>query len=56
MAESNKGPRFLDGGKDVLCFTAGTKGTAFAAGVTHAYLAADRKPPVCVTIVSFGAV
>ena len=56
MAESNKGPRFRDGGKDVLRFTAGIKGPAFAAGVLHAYLAADRKPPVCVAVISFGAV
>ncbi len=56
MAESNNGPRFRGGGKDVLCFTAETKGPAFAAGVIHAYLAADRKPPVCVAVISFAAV
>ena len=56
MAESNNVPRFRDGGNDVLCFTAGTRGPAFAAGVNHAYLAADRQPPVCVAVISFGAV
>jgi hypothetical protein len=43
------------GGKDALCFTAGPKGAVFGAGVIHAWLAADRKPPEVVAGISAGA-
>jgi len=40
---------------DALCFTAGYKGGPFAAGVIHAWLAADREAPVVAAGISFGA-
>lgn len=43
------------GGDDALCFTAGIKGAPFGAGVIHAYLAADRKPPLVAAGISMGA-
>ncbi len=42
-------------GKDAVCFTAGIEGATFSAGVIHAYLAADRKPPKVVAGISMGA-
>jgi predicted acylesterase/phospholipase RssA len=42
-------------GHDALCFTAGPQGAYFGAGVIHAYLAADREPPVVVAGISAGS-
>lgn len=44
------------GGKDAVCFTAGLKGAAFAAGVIHAWLASDRQAPVVAAGISTGAI
>ena len=43
------------GGLDAVCFTAGPKGAAFSAGAIHAWLAADREPPLVVAGISTGA-
>ena len=40
---------------DGVCFSSGLMGVAFGAGVIHAYLTADRKPPVVVAGISVGA-
>jgi predicted acylesterase/phospholipase RssA len=40
---------------DAVCFSAGLSGPFFSAGVTHAYLAADRQPPKVVAGISGGA-
>ena len=40
---------------DAVGFTAGLDGASFDAGVIHAYLAADRKPPKVVAGISMGA-
>jgi predicted acylesterase/phospholipase RssA len=40
---------------EAVCFTAGVDGTPFAAGVIHAYLAADRPPPAVAAGISAGA-
>jgi predicted acylesterase/phospholipase RssA len=40
---------------EAVCFTAGVDGTPFAAGVIHAYLAADRPPPAIAAGISAGA-
>jgi len=42
-------------GNDAVCFTAGLAGAPFGAGVIHACLAADRKPPAVVAGISMGA-
>ena len=42
-------------GQDAVCFAAGVRGAYFGAGVIHAYLAADREPPVVVAGISTGA-
>lgn len=42
-------------GHEAVCFTAGADGVPFAAGVVHAYLAADRPPPSVVAGISAGA-
>jgi predicted acylesterase/phospholipase RssA len=44
-----------DASLEAVCFTAGVDGTPFAAGVTHAYLAADRPPPAVIAGISSGA-
>src|SRR4051812_12639205 len=44
------------GGDDAICFTAGSQGSPFGAGVIHAWLASDRKTPVVVAGISMGAV
>src|SRR5215471_408790 len=44
-----------DAAHDGVCFTAGITGAPFAAGVIHAYLAADRRPPLVVAGISIGA-
>ena len=41
---------------DAVCFSAGITGVAFGAGVIHAYLASDRKPPLIIAGISLGAV
>src|SRR5438105_9783566 len=41
-------------GHDAVCFTAGAKGAPFAAGVIHAYLAADRPAPKVTAGISMG--
>jgi predicted acylesterase/phospholipase RssA len=46
---------FRTGGGDAVCFTAGHVGAPFAAGVIHAWLAADRKPPEIAAGISTGA-
>jgi predicted acylesterase/phospholipase RssA len=43
------------GATDAVCFTAGASGVPFAAGVVHAYLAADRPAPVVAAGISTGA-
>lgn len=43
------------GGDDAVCFTAGPRGLAYGAGVIHAYLAADRKPPRVAAGISTGS-
>jgi predicted acylesterase/phospholipase RssA len=48
-------PHIRRGGSDAVCFTAGFAGAMFGAGVIHAYLAADRKPPQVVAGISMGA-
>src|SRR5947209_19214013 len=53
MAEHTNTDR--TGGDDAVCFTAGPKGAAFAAGTIHAFLAADRKPPLAAAGISAGA-
>jgi predicted acylesterase/phospholipase RssA len=40
---------------DAVCFTAGLQGVAFAAGTTHAHMAADRAAPAVIAGVSTGA-
>ena len=40
---------------DAVCFTSGPKGAAFSAGAIHAWLAADREPPLVVAGISTGA-
>lgn len=42
--------------RDAVCFTAGYTTAPFAAGVIHAYLAADRSAPAVAAGVSMGAV
>lgn len=42
-------------GVDAVCFTAGAKGAAFAAGTIHAYLAARRPAPALVAGISMGS-
>ena len=44
-----------DAPNDGVCFTAGITGAPFAAGVIHAYLAADRRPPKVAAGISMGA-
>ena len=39
-----------------MCFTAGPKGAAFAAGVIHAWLASDRQAPLVAAGISIGAI
>lgn len=46
---------FRTGGGDAVCFTAGHVGAPFAAGVIHAWLAADRKAPEIAAGISTGA-
>src|SRR5579872_1196897 len=41
---------------DAVCFSAGLTGVAFGAGVIHAYLASDRKPPLVIAGISLGTV
>ena len=53
MATNNSGT--AAGDDDAVCFTSGPKGAAFGAGVIHAWLAADRKPPLVVAGISTGA-
>ena len=43
-------------GNDAVCFTPGFPGATFGAGVIHAYLAADRKPPQVAAGISLGTV
>lgn len=43
------------GGDDAVCFTAGYKGSAYGAGVIHAYLASDRRAPRVAAGISTGA-
>ena len=52
------GPERMDrkDGEDAVCFAAGIQGPYFAAGTIHAYLAADRNPPVVVAGISAGSV
>jgi len=52
---SNQTPTTRTGGGDAVCFTAGPKGAIFSAGVIHAWLAADRKPPQAAAGISAGA-
>ena len=47
--------RSRPGGGDAVCFTAGLRGAAFAAGVIHAWLASDREPPLAASGISVGA-
>ena len=44
------------GGNDAVCFTSGPAGVPFSAGVIHAWLATDRKPPLVAAGISMGAV
>jgi hypothetical protein len=44
-----------DAPNDGICFTAGITSAPFAAGVIHAYLAADRRPPMVVAGISMEA-
>jgi predicted acylesterase/phospholipase RssA len=56
--EEREGPAARErrtGGDDAVCFTAGHKGSAYGAGVIHAYLAADRAPPRVAAGISTGA-
>ena len=57
MIPDERNPDRVDcpSGQDALCFTAGGHGVHFGAGVVHAYLAADREPPVAVAGISTGA-
>jgi predicted acylesterase/phospholipase RssA len=41
---------------DAVCFTAGPEGATFGGGTIHAYLVADRPPPVIAAGISAGAV
>jgi hypothetical protein len=45
----------VENGADAVCFTAGLQGVAFAAGTTHAHMAADRAAPAVIAGVSTGA-
>lgn len=55
MSENTTGnPEGCEKG-DCVCFTAGPRGALFSLGVIHAYLAADRPPPVIAAGVSVGA-
>lgn len=42
-------------GDDGVCFTSGLPGAPMGAGVIHAYLASDRRPPLVVAGISMGA-
>jgi hypothetical protein len=53
MAEGDQPDSALKG--EAICFTAGTKGAAFGAGVIHAWLASNRPPPLVVAGISAGA-
>lgn len=44
------------GGNDAVAFTSGPQGAPFSAGVVHAWLAADRRPPLVATGISTGAI
>ena len=44
------------GGGEAICFTAGSKGAAFGAGVIHAWLASDHSEPRVVAGISTGAI
>lgn len=48
--------RVETGTDEAVCFTAGPEGSAFGAGVIHAYIAADRKAPRVVAGISTGAI
>ena len=43
-------------GDDAVCFTSGLKGAAFGAGVIHAWLASDRRPPLLAAGISTGSI
>jgi predicted acylesterase/phospholipase RssA len=53
---SINGSSKANGGNDAVCFTAGFVGSTFGAGTIHAYLAADRNPPLVAAGISMGAI
>ncbi len=55
MESSERAPVYSSDENDAVCFSSGLAGVAFSAGVIHAYLAADRKPPRVVAGISVGA-
>jgi predicted acylesterase/phospholipase RssA len=48
-------PSAPEHGKDAVCFSSGPEAAVFGAGTVHAYLAADRPPPVVAAGISSGA-
>jgi hypothetical protein len=56
MTKSQYSPSGRSGGDDAVAFTSGPSGAPFAAGVVHAWLASDRRPPLVATGISMGTV
>ncbi len=55
MTQPSVVPAVRTGGNDAIAFTSGPDGAPFAAGVIHAWLAADRHQPLVATGISTGA-